>query len=355
LGWAQVLLSTELDTSRRQRAYETVFRNATAMTKLIDDLLDTSRAISSKLSLHVQDLDLKQVVQAAVESVRPLAAGQSINLVTRFAPEQVWVSGDATRLQQIAWNLLSNAIKFSSPGGSVEAALDVVDGMAQLQVKDFGSGISREFLPYVFEPFLQQDSGSARTHGGMGLGLAISRQLVNLHGGRITAHSQGAGEGATFSVLLPLRQPKLPAAPPSDVSVSRSAPRATGIRVLLVDDDDDARELLASILEEHGYLVRAARNVSEAMKQFSEQPPDVLLSDIAMPGEDGYALIRRVRTLAPEQGGQVPAVAITAYTRATERTRIFDAGYTAHLAKPINPTKLVNLIASLGREPVAEQ
>jgi CheY-like chemotaxis protein len=326
------------------------------MAQLIEDLLDTSRVISGKLSLQVQKVDISKIIADAVESVRPAAGGKAIEITTSLAEDVPEMVGDPTRLQQIIWNLLTNAIKFSSSGGRIALTLKVVGTSAQISVTDSGQGIAPAFLPFVFEPFRQQDASSSRVHGGLGLGLAISRQLTELHGGRITADSGGEGQGATFTVTLPLAGTTSSESGAQRASRQFAAKSAfdapehlRGLHVLVVDDDDDARQLVASILEDCGCRTSVASSAREAMTKLADQVPDLLLSDIGMPGEDGYALIRQVRALPRERGGGIPAAAITAYARADDRRRMLNAGYSIHLPKPVEPAELIAVVATLSR------
>jgi PAS domain S-box-containing protein len=356
MGWAKMLENPDFDQRRKHTAVETISRNAVAMAQLIEDLLDTSRVISGKLSLQVQRVDVARVVAAAIDSVRPAAAGRGIELSTVSEENVPMLSGDPTRLQQIVWNLLSNAIKFSSKGGRIELRLKVVGASVQIAVSDEGQGIAPEFLPFVFEPFRQQDASASRAHGGLGLGLAISRQLVEMHGGRIAAHSEGEGRGSTFTISLPI----------SGVTSSDPSPRRTtrefgasaafevpahlrGLHVLVVDDDDDARQLVASILEDCGCRITLAQSAQDAMTKLVAEAPDLLLSDIGMPGEDGYELIRKVRALPTDRGGDIPAAAITAFARPEDRRRLLNAGYSIHLPKPVEPAELVAVVSTLSR------
>ncbi|MDB4942560.1 MAG: two-component hybrid sensor and regulator [Labilithrix sp.] len=356
MGWSKLLMSQEFDEARRRKANETIERNAVAMAQLIEDLLDMSRVISGKLRLEVQPVDAVSVVEAAIESLQPAAAAKQIRLAPVLDTTVPSLVGDPTRLQQIVWNLLSNAVKFTPKGGRVSVIVHRVDSSIQIVVSDTGKGIDPGFLPSVFEPFRQEDASTTRARGGLGLGLAISRQLVELHGGTIRAESAGEGRGATFTVSLPI----------SAVGSARSSrPEHTehqvaqaayekplqlrGIRILAVDDEEDARRLVSAILEDCGCIVSLAASVSDAMTKIAEEMPDLLLSDIGMPDEDGYELIRRVRALPRDRGGDLPAAALTAYARAEDRRRLLNAGFSMHLAKPIEPAELVAVVATLTR------
>ncbi len=356
MGWAKMLTTRDLDEWRVKGALETIERNAVAMAQLIEDLLDMSRVISGKLRIEVQQVELARVVEAAVDSVRPAALAKGIELAPVLDTSVPPIMGDPTRLQQIVWNLLSNAVKFSSKGGRVDVVLRKTGSSLEMIVADNGRGIAPEFLPNVFEPFRQEDASPSRSRGGLGLGLAITRQLVELHGGQISAHSEGEGRGARFSVLLPISA-VMPAQERAERGGRRfrtesrfdSPEHVRGLRVLVVDDDDDARRLVASILEECGCLVITASNVEEAFRKFTEILPDLLLSDIGMPGEDGYDLIRKVRALPRNAGGDVPAAALTAYARPEDRRAMLNAGYSIHLPKPVEPAELVAVVATLSR------
>jgi PAS domain S-box-containing protein len=356
MGWAKMLTMHALDEARLKKAHDTIERNAVAMAQLIEDLLDMSRVISGKLRIEVQSVDLARVVDAAIESIRPAALAKAVELAPILDTTAPAIVGDPTRLQQIVWNLLSNAVKFTPKGGRVEVVLRRVASSLEITVTDTGKGIAPDFLPSVFEPFRQEDAGPSRYRGGLGLGLAITRQLVELHGGRIVAHSEGDGRGATFTVTLPISA----VASPVELSSSTSRQFRTeqafdkpehirGLRVLVVDDEDDARRLVAMVLEDCGCRVTAAGSVEEAMRKFEEVPPDLLLSDIGMPGESGYDLIRKVRARPRDRGGDVPAAALTAYARAEDRRNMLNAGYSIHLPKPIEPAELVAVVATLSR------
>ncbi|HKP63413.1 MAG TPA: PAS domain S-box protein [Polyangiales bacterium] len=356
MGWAQMLTLREMDETRLKRAHETIERNAVAMAQLIEDLLDMSRVISGKLRIEVQRVELARVVEAAIESIRPAVLARDIELVPSIEVALPEITGDPTRLQQIVWNLLSNAVKFTPKGGRVDIALRRIGSSLEISVADTGKGIAPDFLPNVFEPFRQEDAGPSRYRGGLGLGLAISRQLVELHGGQIVAHSGGEGRGARFSVTIPIS-----AAAPASQLAQRTARQfransefdkpehIRGLRVLVVDDEEDARRLVAMILEDCGCLVTTAGSVSEALRHFSERAPDVLLSDIGMPGENGYDLIRKVRALPHPAGGGVPAAALTAYARPEDRRNMLNAGYSIHLPKPVEAAELVAVVATLSR------
>jgi signal transduction histidine kinase/ActR/RegA family two-component response regulator len=350
LGWLYLLRGGKLNAAMAARGLEVLERNTRAQAQLIDDLLDVSRIGAGKLRLEAQPTELAPVVEAAVDALRPAARAKDITLRVARDVSAGPVLGDATRLQQVFWNLLANAVKFTPPGGRVEVRLERADGQAQVIVQDNGEGIRPDFLPHVFEPFRQADSSMTRAHGGLGLGLAIVRHLVELHGGTISAASPGAGQGATFTVRLPIAPARF--GPPRHESPSRAADGSAevplaGLRVLAVDDEPDARDLLSLVLAQGGAEVRAAGSAEEALATLEGWRPDVVVSDIAMPGEDGYGLIRRLRARAPEEGGRIPAVALTAYARAEDRARALAAGFQVHAPKPIDPEELVTVVRAL--------
>lgn len=356
LGWSQIIRATRVDEAMMNRALETIERNARSQAQLIDDLLDISRIITGKIRLNVQTVELLAVIEAAMDTVRPAADAKNIRLQSVLDPAAGPVLGDSERLQQIVWNLLSNAIKFTPKRGRVQVCLQRINSHVEIIVADTGQGISAEFLPYVFERFRQADSSITRSLGGLGLGLAIVRQLVELHGGTVHAESPGEGQGATFTVKLPLMavgptviepervHPAVGGRVPFDCS-----PRLDGLRILIVDDDADIRDLLTYTLEVCGAEVIAAASADEAISALTESsaPANILISDIGMPDEDGYALLRRVRALEPEKGGGIPAIALTAYARTQDRRAALLAGFQSHVAKPVEPAELIAVIANL--------
>ncbi|HEV8306338.1 MAG TPA: ATP-binding protein [Methylomirabilota bacterium] len=359
LGWTQLLRSAQLDDAMRTRAIETIERNARTQAQLINGLLEISRIVTGKLSLEVRPLDLRSVIEAALETVRPAAEAKRVLLDAALPAWVGPVSGDPDRLQQVVWNLLSNAIKFTPAGGRVEVRLAQADGQAEIQVSDTGQGIRPEFLPFVFDRFRQADSTTTRSFGGLGLGLAIVRHLVELHGGRVEATSEGEGQGATFRVWLPLLAPT-PSSPADPAGRTRPiggpAGQAAlgGVRVLLVDDEADARDLITMLLAQLGAEVTAVGGAAEAVQALDRAAFDVLVSDIGMPGEDGYALMRSIRARPPDHGGRIPAVALTAYARAEDRVRSRAVGFERHVAKPVDPEELiaavVGVVGHAGRE-----
>ncbi len=352
-GWAAMLLQGKLDEARTRRAIETIERNARAQAQLIDDLLDISRIISGRLRLTVGKVDVSSVAEMALESVRLAADAKGVTLETRIDDGAGAITGDSDRVQQIIWNLLTNAIKFTPKGGRVTLRLVRSDETLTIEVTDTGQGIEEAFLPYVFERFKQADGSPTRAKGGLGLGLAIVRHLIELHGGQIEARSEGLGRGATFVVSLPLQAPVrthtgTTVAPSFDPSRDLLRPREVeGMRVLVIDDEPDARELLKTVLESCRVDVTTAASAAEGFEQLQSLRPDVVLSDIGMPGEDGLSFIRRVRALPREHGGRVPAVALTAYARLEDRTRALLAGFNGHVAKPVEPNELLAMLSSL--------
>jgi CheY-like chemotaxis protein/two-component sensor histidine kinase len=316
---------------------------------LIEDLLDVSRILRGKLSLNMVPVNLASTIKAALETVRLAAEAKSIQIQTMFDPTIGQVLGDAARLQQVIWNLLTNAVKFTPEGGRVEIQLQQIGSQAQIQVRDTGKGISPDFLPHVFEYFRQADATTTRTFGGLGLGLAIVRHLVELHGGTVQVDSPGEGQGAIFTVKLPLIKDKS-GRHKAEGNSSPLAPESsplTGIRVLVVDDDTDSREFIAFVLEQLGAQVSTVTSAAEAIATLARLQPNILLSDIGMPDMDGYMLMRQIRTMPPEQGGQILAIALTAYAGEIDRQQALAAGFQHHLAKPVEPNELVKVILNL--------
>jgi signal transduction histidine kinase len=351
LGWATILEQPG-GHERFDRAIPIIQRNARAQAKIIDDILDVSRIISGKLLLNPTLFDVASVIDAAVDSVRPGASAKGVRLQIETHVAAPWLA-DEDRIQQIVWNLLSNAVKFTSKGGLVTVRALEEASELRIRVSDSGKGISRSFLPYVFERFRQADASSTRQYGGLGLGLAIVRHLVELHGGVVTASSEGEGRGATFEVVLPRRAVETFARPASEVAstelveVPSEGASLRGALVLVVDDERDARELAAIVLEDAGATVVQAENVAAALQALNERPISAIVSDIGMPGEDGYSLLGRMR--AETSAGTVPALALTAFARAEDRQRALAAGFRRHLAKPIEPARLVAAVAALLR------
>jgi PAS domain S-box-containing protein len=345
LGWSKLLQQSKLDEARTAQALATIERNAKLQSELIEDLLDVSRILRGKLSLTVAPVNPAATIRAAMETVRLAAEAKSIQITAHLEPEVGSIAGDSTRLQQVVWNLLSNAVKFTSPGGQVNIRLARVGSCAEITVSDTGQGIAPDFLPHVFDYFRQADGATTRKFGGLGLGLAIVRHLVELHGGTVGVASPGLGQGATFTVRVPLMS--APSKTNPDKQSPQQALNLNGINILIVDDEADTRELVAFVLEQQGAQVTAASSAQEALTMLPQAQPDVLLSDIGMPEMDGYMLIRQVRQLAPDQGGRIPAIALTAYAGDTNQQQVIAAGFQAHLSKPIDPNVLVHAIAHL--------
>ncbi|WP_224371570.1 GAF domain-containing protein [Hyalangium versicolor] len=348
LGWTQMLRNRKDDAAVREKGLEVIERNARSLAQLIEDVLDVSRILTGKLTLHRKAVDLMSVVQAAVEVVRPRAEQKGVSLSVEDAPGEGHVTGDPGRLQQVFWNLLVNAVKFTPAGGHVEVRVERAETAWRVRVKDTGQGIRAEALPHLFERFWQADGSSTREHGGLGLGLAIVRHLAELHGGEVEAESAGLGHGATFTVVLPV--PALlpePERPVGSGEGAASVARLDGVRVLLVEDAPDARELITLLLRERGAEVSVASNGHETMERLAAQLPDVLVSDIGLPGEDGHALLKRVRAWAEAQDQWIPAIALTAYAGAEDARRAYRAGFQVHMAKPLEAEELVRAVSRL--------
>lgn len=342
LGWAQLLRSQSLDATVTAKALETIERNAKHQSKLIDDILDISRVIRNQVTLNLRLTPLSPVIDTVLEDGQPLAQAKSIHIETSLDTTVALVMGDPQRLQQIFWNLLSNAIKFTPIGGQVHVSLHQVQNWVQVVVSDTGQGIRPDFLPHVFDRFRQEDSSKTRTHGGLGLGLAIARHLVEMHQGKITATSEGEGKGATFTVQFPIaRQPFSPVPEPFPRAEIREG-ILNGVQVLVVDDDPDTRQLITFTLTQYGATVTTATSSTEAFQHLQQQTPQILMSDIGMPNEDGYVLIRRLRSA--EETRQIPAIALTAFAREEDRRDVLAAGFQQHLTKPIDPHDLVMAI-----------
>ena len=352
LTWVTLLRSGRLDESRNARAFEAIERNTRLQVKLIEDLLDVSRIISGKMRLEIGFVDLGAVIEAALDSVRPAAAAKGIELLAFTDAALGPVSGDAGRLQQVVWNLLSNAVKFTPKNGRVEMRVEAAESQAQIRVRDTGRGIDSAFLPHIFERFRQADSSSTRSEGGLGLGLAIVRHLVELHGGTVEADSRGLGHGATFTVRLPFPAVRGAIAvgdrgTQRDRAAGEPLARLDGVSVLVLDDERDAREAITAVLEGCGARVRSAGTVREAIAEVERGGMDVVVSDIAMPGEDGYRFIGELQKLPTTGTRKVPALALTAYAGAEEQGRILAAGFAGYLAKPIEATALAAAVHRL--------
>jgi signal transduction histidine kinase/CheY-like chemotaxis protein len=355
LGWIHILRGGKLDGEAATHALEIIERNAHSQNQLIEDLLDVSRIITGKLRLDVRPVDPAAIIEAAIEAVVPAAEAKEIRLQKLLDTAVSSISGDPARLQQVIWNLLSNAIKFTPRGGRVQVRLERINSHIEISVSDSGEGIKEEFLPYVFDRFRQADGTSARRFGGLGLGLAIVRHLTELHGGTVQALSAGDGTGAVFTVRLPLlpiyrRETDGERVHPTE---SDSHPpieypdNLAGLKVLVLDDEADTLELIKVLLGQCGATVTTASSVAEALELLERVKPDVLISDIGMPVEDGFEFIRKVRLLPPEQGGKTPAVALTAYARAEDRLRVLRSGYQMHVSKPVELAELVAVVATI--------
>lgn len=359
LGWSSMLLGDKLKGADARRGLETIERNARLQAQLIEDILDVSRSISGKLRLDIKPVELISVIRAAVDAVRPAAEGKDIQLQLLLDPAADHVQADATRMQQIIWNLLANAIKFTPKGGFVQVKLDRDGSTAQVTVTDTGEGISPDFLPYIFNRFQQGDGTTTRRHGGLGLGLAIARHLVEMHGGTIEAASEGLDKGAKFTVAFPLLalrpasgslvSPKLISSAQETASNGKHEASLKGLRILAIDDEPDVRDMLQTLLEDCGAKVLTASSAKEGLEALAAWQPDVLISDIGMPEEDGYSLIRKIRALSPEQGADVPAIALTGYVRVEERMRALEAGYQMFVPKPVETNELISIIGDLCR------
>jgi signal transduction histidine kinase/ActR/RegA family two-component response regulator len=368
LGWSKLLQTRKFDATKTAAALATIERNAKLQAQLIEDLLDVSRILQGKLTLNVGQVNLVSTVSAALETVRLAAEAKYIEMKLSLVCENdqihptFLVMGDPNRLQQVLWNLLSNAVKFTPPGGRVEVRLEYVDSCAQIQVIDTGKGINPNFLPYVFEYFRQADSATTRKFGGLGLGLAIVQQIVELHGGTVLAASSGEGQGAIFTVNLPLwhanamsRTGYAYAKESQQEEVHSNLGNLQGFKILVVDDDTDSRDFISFVLSEEGADVIAVSSAMKALQALAESKPDVLLSDIGMPDMDGYMLIRQVRTWPPEQGGQIPAIALTAYAGEYNQQQALSAGFQMHVTKPAEPSELITAVVRLADKKVNGQ
>jgi PAS domain S-box-containing protein len=361
LGWSTILASGHLSIEASSRAVQSVIRCARQQTRLVDDLLDVSRIVSGSLHLTVQSLALAPVVEAAIDTVRLGAEAKFIQLQVVLDSSEVVVAGDHARLQQIVWNLLSNAVKYTPKGGRILVSLEYTNSVAQLTVKDSGRGIEPDFLPFVFDRFRQADSSSTRAIGGLGLGLAIVRQLVELHGGTVDVHSEGANLGATFTVRLPIRTVQTDSRHTTparerdalDQGLPDDPPDLRGVTVLVVEDDDETCDLLKTLMILAGARAITAVSAVEALAVLAQKAvlaqnrPDIVICDIGLPVEDGYSLIRKIRSRSAAEGGRIPAVALTAFAQTEDRTRALRAGFQSHLAKPAEPTELLAVVAAL--------
>jgi len=350
LGWSKLLQNPKFDQTKTSQALLTIERNAKLQVQLIEDLLDISKILQGKLTLNITNVNLESIVLSSIDTLRFAAETKSIQVNTVFNLNVGQIVGDSTRLQQVVWNLLSNAVKFTPHGGKIEVRLGQTYGYAQILVSDTGKGISSEFLPYAFDYFRQADSSTTRKFGGLGLGLAIVRNIVEMHGGTVKAESPGEDQGATFTVNLPLLQNETPSITDQQNHPSFLAPNSLpldGVQVLVVDDDADSRDFAAFVLEQDGAKVIAVSSACEALQALVQAKPDVLVSDISMPDMDGYMLMRQVRTFTLEEGGQIPAIALTAFARKYDQQKALESGFQMHLPKPINSEELVSAIVRL--------
>jgi signal transduction histidine kinase/CheY-like chemotaxis protein len=346
LGWTTMLRDGNVQPRHAMRALDTIHRNATAQVQIVNDLLDVSRIVRGNVQLSPRLMSLGPLLTLSVESITPTAEAKGVSIATSLGTTPVFVWADHDRLQQIFWNLLSNAVKFTPSGGRVDVRMQTDGADVRVDVSDTGNGIAAAFLPHVFERFRQADGSSTRTHGGLGLGLSIGRDLVELHGGRMTASSAGEGQGSTFSVYLPARegQPRLPAPVPVERRPRARTLDLDGAHVLIVDDEPDARELLRVMLSNASARISEAESAADALRIYSEDRPDIILADIAMPGKDGYGLMRAIRGLPGGEGGHVRAVAISAYARREDRQRALKAGFNDHVSKPVQPDDLYDAL-----------
>jgi signal transduction histidine kinase/CheY-like chemotaxis protein len=351
LGWSKVLSNHQLDEVTAARAIQAIERSALSQAQLIDDLLDVSRIITGKFQIEKKSMDLVQLMHTSIDAIRPAAESKEIQIALQVSENPGPISGDYHRLQQVMWNLLSNSVKFTSVGGSISVKLERTNSHATITVTDSGKGIRREFLPFIFERFRQADSSYTRNQGGLGLGLAIVQHIVTLHSGSVTAESEGDGKGATMKVVLPV----VPLETKSFVRRERreKSPRQhanlEGLRILIVEDDDESRELLMVIIQQGKGIVRSAASVAQAIEILKEWKPDVLISDIGLPDEDGYKLISILRS-DPETR-TIPAIAVTAYAANSDRTKALESGFQFHMAKPVDPADFMQIVSELSRTP----
>ena len=350
-GWTQLLVNGGLDDTEKRHALDTIQRNVRSQSQIIEDLLDISRIVVGQMRLDLKPIDLSEIVDSALESASPTARSKNIQIVKSVPDKAPFVMGDSSRLQQILWNLLSNSVKFTDLGGSVEITLREVSDFAELSIADSGQGISPDFLPYVFDRFRQAEGGSKRKQGGLGLGLSIVKNLVEMHGGEISAESRGEGCGARFTIMLPLLIPDESRSVHTQLEggLKGNYPDVAGCRILIVEDDPDSREMLDMLLRTLSIETATAATAAEALDQLSTFRPDVLISDLGLPEVDGYDLIRRIRSLSPDEGGTIPALALTGFASVEEKKRVHSAGFDLHLAKPVEYGKLVEAIGHIRR------
>lgn len=352
-GWIQILLKGELDEKQHQHALDTIQKSVVSQTQIIEDLLDISRIVTGQIRLDLVPVNLAESVEAALDVVRPAASVKEITILENFELKAPLIMGDNDRLQQVFWNLLSNAIKFTQFNGKVEMTIRQNDNLVEITISDNGNGISADFLPFVFERFRQADGSMKRRHGGLGLGLSIVKNLVEMHGGTVNAESAGEGLGTTFTILLPLLQSQkndLSEESPTLFSDETNREDFSGLRILIVDDEIDSREMLKYFLESNDILIKAASNANEALAELPIFNPDILISDLGMPGMDGYDLIKQVRALSAEEGGQIPAIALTGYVSVEEKKRVEKAGFNFHIAKPVDFPELLKIISEMSNK-----
>ncbi|MBC7911793.1 MAG: CHASE domain-containing protein [Pyrinomonadaceae bacterium] len=353
LGWTYMLRSTDLDEAGKVRALETIERNAKLQTQIVDDILDVSRIVTGKMHMDVQQIDLNALIESAINAVRPAAEAKEIKIEKRLEAGSHLISGDANRLQQVFWNLFSNAVKFTTRGGLVGIQMQRVEAHVEIKVTDTGQGIGKEFLPYVFDRFRQADSSTTRRHGGLGLGLAIVRHLVEMHGGTVEAASEGEGMGATFTLTLPIAAREAiddREAQQASLAQQKSSAPLKGLHILVVDDEPDAREMLRAMLERDEAKVTTAASAHEALEVIEAERPDVLISDIGMPIADGYDLLRELRRVDKARGKHLPAIALTAYAREEDRERSLAEGFEAFFSKPTEPAELIKTVAQVAAQ-----
>jgi CheY-like chemotaxis protein/two-component sensor histidine kinase len=347
-GWATLIERGQLGEAQTRRAVQIIVRNVNAQIRLVDDLLDMSKVVSGRMRLTVRPVDLRDVIENGIEAVRHAAEAKGVRLQPVLQEPGLLVNGDAGRLEQVVWNLLENAVKFTPKDGRVQIHLQRVRSHVEIVVSDTGQGIGADVLPYVFDRLRQGEGGSARSHGGLGIGLALVRHFVELHGGSVYAESPGEGKGATFVVKLPLMVAEMLERPIAARDGGMlDGPSLAGARIVVIDDDPTTVELITEVLIQVGADVIECRTTDEALDAIARRRPDALVSDIEMPGQDGYSLIRKLRALSPEQGGKVPAVALTAFGRPEDRVRSLRAGFNIHVTKPVDPAELIAIIASL--------
>jgi PAS domain S-box-containing protein len=349
LGWVKMLRAGQLDESDIPHALETIERNTEIQNQLIEDLLDVSRIIAGKILLEIRPVQMSTIIETALTSILPSAEVKGVQVISHIQANSSKISVDPRRIQQILWNLLSNAVKFTPQGGEINVSLSEQDNWLEISIKDNGIGIENEILTKIFERFRQADTTKTRQHGGLGLGLAIVRHLTEAHGGTIEATSEGEGMGSTFTLRLPIAPQKQAAIPTAELPkiIGADKLRLDGIRLLVVDDDEDNRDLLKTLLSHYGAIVTVASSAMEAMSLLLDSPPDILISDIGMPDEDGYQFIMKVRKLSKEKGGNTPAIALTAFAKIEDREKALSVGFQRHIAKPIDPTAFVKVIAEM--------